>query len=87
VSFYLAGYGFSIWICKSKLGCGFYGCDLCMINSDNDMPSCNNSTPHMGVLTVTHVNQVIIIMLIVDLQVLVTGSLHLVGDVLKLLKR
>jgi folylpolyglutamate synthase/dihydropteroate synthase len=51
------------------------------------MPSCDNSTPHMGVLTDTHINQVIIIMLIVDLQVLVTGSLHLVGDVLKLLKR
>ena len=59
-----------------------------MNNSDNDMPRYDNGqcTPSFRVLTNTYANQVITV-LFADLQVLVTGSLHLVGDVLTLLKR
>jgi hypothetical protein len=80
--FLIGGYVFWMWFAHGSVNF----IKFVMNNNDNDMPSYDNSTPYIRVLIDVYANP-LIIMLIAGLQVLVTGSLHLVGDVLKLLKR
>ena len=80
--FLIGGYVFWMWFVHGSVNF----IKFVMNNNDNDMPSYDNSTPYIRVLIDVYANP-LIIMLIAGLQVLVTGSLHLVGDVLKLLKR